>query len=232
MAQSLTIVIVDKTGTIKALNVKDYKEEELFKKCGFKKAEGFTKHTDWSVKIDGKKYSVAMYGKIDGKAGMENKYDFPPPIDTKLFFGACALVATSIEVTKAKTLCNLSLDLWNKIYEKLFGGFENLALTVVEDEEEEDELAAIPASKKTKKGGYLKDGFVVDTESSSEHSGSDSSGSDDESELNDSEETTDKEEGIVLEEIGSELSEEAYDYSSEDEDKDKDKDKDTKKKAK
>jgi len=230
MAQSLTIVIVDKTGTIKALNVKDYKEEELFKKCGFKKAEGFTKHTDWSVKIDGKKYSVAMYGKIDGKAGMENKYDFPPPIDTKLFFGACALVATSIEVTKAKTLCNLSLDLWNKIYEKLFGGFENLALTVVEDEEEEDELAAIPASKKTKKGGYLKDGFVVDTESSSEHSGSDSSGSDDESELNDSEETTDKEEGIVLEEIGSELSEEAYDYSSEDEDKDKDKD--TKKKSK
>jgi hypothetical protein len=230
MAQSLTIVIVDKTGTIKALNVKDYKEEELFKKCGFKKAEGFTKHTDWSVKIDGKKYSVAMYGKIDGKAGMENKYDFPPPIDTKLFFGACALVATAIEVTKPKTLCNLSLDLWNKIYEKLFGGFENLALTVVEDEEEEDELAAIPASKKTKKGGYLKDGFVVDTESSSEHSGSDSSGSDDESELNDSEETTDKEEGIVLEEIGSELSEEAYDYSSEDEDQDKDKD--TKKKSK
>jgi len=230
MAQSLTIVIVDKTGTIKALNVKDYKEEELFKKCGFKKAEGFTKHTDWSVKIDGKKYSVTMYGKIDGKAGMENKYDFPPPIDTKLFFGACALVATSIEVTKAKTLCNLSLDLWNKIYEKLFGGFENLALTVVEDEDEEDELAAIPASKKTKKGGYLKDGFVVDTESSSEHSGSDSSGSDDESELNDSEETTDKEEGIVLEEIGSELSEEAYDYSSEDEDQDKDKD--TKKKSK
>jgi len=230
MAQSLTIVIVDKTGTVKALNVKDYKEEELFKKCGFKKAEGFAKHTDWSAKIDGKKYSVAMYGKIDGKAGMENKYDFPPPIDTKLFFGACALVASTIEVTKAKTLCNLSLDLWNKIYEKLFGGFENLALTVVEDEEEEDELAAVPASKKTKKGGYLKDGFVVDTESSSEHSGSESSGSDDESDINDSEETTDKEEGIVLEDIGSELSEEAYDYSSEDEEKDKDKD--SKKKAK
>ena len=213
MSQSLTIIIVDKTGTVKALNVKDYKEEELFKKCGFKKAEGFAKHTDLAAKIDGKKYSVAMYGKIDGKAGMENKYDFPPPIDTKLFFGACALVASTIEITKAKTLCNLSLDLWNKIYEKLFGGFENLALTVVEDEEEEDELAAIPASKKTKKGGYLKDGFVVDTESSSEHSGSESSGSDDESDINDSEETTDKEEGIVLEDIGSELSEEAYDYS-------------------
>ena len=239
MAQSLTIVIVDKTGTLKALNVKDYKEEDLFKKCGFKKAEGFAKHTDWQVKLDGKKYSVAMYGKIDGKAGMENKYDFPPPIDSTLFFGACALVATAIEVTKAKTLCNLSLDLWNKIYEKLFGGFDNLALTVVEDEEEEDELAAIPASKKTKKGGYLKDGFVVDTESSSEHSGSESAGSDDddESELDDSEETTDKEEGLILEEIGSELSEEAYDYSSDEEkykDKDKDKEEDDnpKKKAK
>ena len=107
-----------------------------------------------------------------------------------------------------------------KMYEKLFGGFENLALTVVEDEEEEDELAAIPASKKTKNGGYLKDGFVVDTESSSEHSGSGtSSGSDDDSEddLVDSEETSDPDIPLLLEDIGSELSEEAYDYSSSEE---------------
>ena len=38
-SQSLTIVIVDKTGTLKSLNVKEYKEEELFKKCGFKKVD-------------------------------------------------------------------------------------------------------------------------------------------------------------------------------------------------
>ena len=38
----------------------------------------------------------------------------------------------------------------------------------------------------------------------------------DESEdIDDSEETTDKDEGLILEDIGSELSEEAYDYSTE-----------------
>lgn len=221
-SHSLIIVIVDKTGTLKSLNVKEYKEEELFKKCGFKKADGFEKHTIWPVKIDGQKYNVAMYGKLDGKANMENKYDFPPPIDTKLFFGACALVATTTpDKGKGQQLHNLSVELWEKMYEKLFGGFENLAVTAAEDEEEEDELAAIPAAKKTKKGGYLKDGFVVDTESSSEHS---ASGSEDEDDTEESEDTendtsdTDPDAVLLLEEIGSELSEEEYDYSSSEED--------------
>ena len=223
-SHSLLIVIVDKTGILRSINVKEYKEEDLFKRCGFKKADGFVKHTVWPVKIDGQKYNVAMYGKLDGKANMENKYDFPPPVDTKLFFGACALVATTTSSSKEQVLHNLSIELWEKMYEKLFGGFENLALTVVEDEEEEDELAAIPASKKTKKGGYLKDGFVVDTESSSDHSGSgSSSGSDDDSEddLVDSEETSDPDTPLLLEDIGSELSEEAYDYSSSEDEADK-----------
>jgi hypothetical protein len=222
MPQSLSIVIVEKSGDLKSLTIKDYKEEELFKKCGFKKADGFVKHTTWASKVDGKKYNVAMYGKLDGKANMENKYDFPPPIDSQLFFGACALVASNLDTSKEKQLCNLSVELWEKIYEKLFGGFENLALTAIEDEEEEDELAAIPASKKTKKGGYLKDGFVVDTESSSENSGSDISDSDEdeeESDLNDTESTSDQEK-LIMEDIGSELSEEAYDYSTEEDDKD------------
>jgi hypothetical protein len=226
-SHSLLIVIVDKSGTLKSLNVKEYKEEDLFKRCGFKKADGFIKHTVWPIKIDGTKYNVAMYGKLDGKANMENKYDFPPPIDTKLFFGACALVATTADKEKNKepSLCNLSVEIWEKMYEKLFGGFENLALTAVEDEEEEDELAAIPASKKTKNGGYLKDGFVVDTESSSEHSESGSSnGSDNddsEDDLVDSEETSDQDTPLLLEDIGSELSEEAYDYSSSEDENDK-----------
>lgn len=213
--QSLMVVIVEKPGTLKSLNIKEYKEDELFKKCGFKKPDGFVKHTVWPVKIDGQKYNVAMYGKLDGKANMENKYDFPPPIDTKLFFGACALVATSSEKGKEPQLHNLSVELWEKMYEKLFGGFENLALTVVEDEEEEDELAAIPASKKTKKGGYLKDGFVVDTDSSTERS---ETGSDDESDEDDTgddvKDTSDSDTPLLLEDIGSELSEESYDYSS------------------
>ena len=148
--KSLTIIIVDKGTTLKTLTVKDYKVEELYKKCGFKKADDFTLQVEWPVKLDGQRYLIQMYGKLEGKANMENKYDFPPPVDTQLFFGACALVATTLNVAKEKHLCNLSVELWEKMYEKLFGGFENLALTAVEDEEEEDEWAAIPASKKTK----------------------------------------------------------------------------------
>jgi hypothetical protein len=214
------VVIVEKPGTLKSLNIKEYKEDELFKKCGFKKPDGFVKHTVWPVKIDGQKYNVAMYGKLDGKANMENKYDFPPPIDTKLFFGACALVATSSDKEKEPQLQNLSVELWEKMYEKLFGGFENLALTVVEDEEEEDELAAIPASKKTKKGGYLKDGFVVDTDSSTERSetGSDDESDEDETGDDDVKDTSDSDTQLLLEDIGSELSEEEYDYSSSEDD--------------
>lgn len=212
--QSLVIIIVEKSGDLKLLNVKDYKEDELFKKCGFKKADGFVKHVDWPVKIDGKRYNISMYGKLDGKANTENKYDFPPPVDTKLFFGACVLVGSVKDTNNEKKLCNMTLDLWNKIYEKLFGGFENLALTIVEDEEEEDELLAIPASKKTKKSGYLKDGFVVDTDEDEDENSVDES-EDESDDFDDSEETTDKDEGLILEDIGSELSEEAYDYSTE-----------------
>ena len=101
--------------------------------------------------------------------------------------------------------------IWNKIYEKLFGGFEDLALTCTEDDNEEDELANVPKNLKTKKGGYLKDGFVVDSSDTEEASCSET---EDEDVDVDSEEPTDASgEEIILEEIGSELSEEAYDYS-------------------
>jgi hypothetical protein len=223
MAQSLTIIIVDKSGTLKTLTVKDYKEEELFKKGGFKKVDGFIKHTDWSVKMDGQKYNIALYGKLDGKANMENKYDFPPPVDNKLFFGACVLVGSIRNDKGEKVLTSLSLGLWDKIYEKLFGGFENLALTAVEDEEEEDELANIPKSKKTKKGGYLKDGFVVDSSEDNDEVSGSSCSEDDSEEFDDeieSSEPDSKEEALLLEELGSELSEESYDYSDTDESSD------------
>ena len=208
--KSLTIIIVDKGASLKTLNVKDYKIEELYKKCGFKKAEGFNLQVEWPVKLDGQRYLVQMYGKLDGKANMENKYDFPPPVDKKLYVGSCALVGMLRNDSNNKTLINLSIELWNKIYDKLFGGFEDLALTCDDDDDEEDELENVPKNMKTKKGGYLKDGFVVDSSDTEEVS---VSGTEDEDEDEDvSEEPTDGEE-VVLEDIGSELSEDAYDYS-------------------
>jgi hypothetical protein len=216
----LTIIIVEKSGELKTLNVKDYKEEDLYKKGGFKKADGFVKHTEWNVKMDGQRYLISMYGKLDGKANMENKYDFPPPVDSQLFFGACVLVGSVKNEKGEQTHTNLSLGLWEKIYEKLFGGFENLALTIAEDEDEEDELAHIPKSRKTKKGGYLKDGFVVDSDENEEDiiESDDEEGSD---EIDDSIVTSESENIISSTdsgENGSELTEESYDYSDDSDD--------------
>jgi hypothetical protein len=66
---------------------------------------------------------------------------------------------------------------------------------------------------KTKKGGYLKDGFVVDSSDGEE----DECASETEDEDENSEEPTDEsgeiDDELLLDDIGSELSEEAYDYS-------------------
>jgi len=213
MTQSLTIIIIDKGASLKTLTVKDYKVEDLYKKCGFKKADGFNLQVEWPVKLDGQRFLIQMYGKLDGKANMENKYDFPPPIDKNLYFGSCVLVGSLRDDDNTRSHINLSIELWNKIYEKLFGGFEDLALTCTEDDNEEDELANVPKNLKTKKGGYLKDGFVVDSSDTEEASCSETE-DEDENEDEDSEEPTDTSgEDIILAEIGSELSEEAYEYS-------------------
>jgi hypothetical protein len=218
MSQPLDIIIVEKGGSLKALAVKDFKLDELYKKCGFKKGDDFVKQVEWNAKYDGKKYFVEVYAKSDGRPNSENKYDFPPPIDTTLFFGNCAILAYLKKSDGSAEYVSLSLPLWNKIYEKLFGGFEDLAATAAEDEAEEDELANVPKEKKTKQG-YLKDGFVVDSSDTEENnSGGNSVDESEEEDEDESEETSeDQDDDLVIEELGSELSEESYDYDAESE---------------
>jgi hypothetical protein len=210
MSQPLNIIIVERVGILKSLSVKDFKLEELYKKCGFKKADNFSKQAEWNAKYENKKYFIELYGKIDGRANSENKYDFPPPIDNTLFFGSCALLAYLKSDNGSKLYTDLSLPLWNKMYEKLFGGFEDLSATAVEDELEEDELANVPKEKKTKQG-YLKDGFVVDS-SDTEESVEKVFEEDTEEEVDDEEDSDEPDDELIIEDIGSELSEEEYDY--------------------
>ena len=207
MTNPITIIIVEKSGALKSLSIKDFKEDELFKKCGFKKADDFVEQNEWKVKVAGdtNTYYIKVFAKTDGRANYENKYDFPPPIDTTLFFGNCAIVASLKKGGAAYT--DLSLSLWEKIYDKLFGGFEDLSATAAEDADEEDELDKIPKELKTKQG-YLKDGFVVDS-SDTEEDGDSFETIDDATAL-------EKEDVNVvddIEDIGSEMSEDSYDYS-------------------
>jgi hypothetical protein len=215
MSQSLNIIIVEKNGDLKMLAIKEFKEEDLFKKCGFKKSEDFNKQTEWNVKCDSKKYIISVYAKADGRANSENKYDFPPPIDKKLFFGNCAILAKVKNDDGKQVYTNLSLELWEKIYEKLFGGFEDLALTAIEDENEIDELENVPKEKKTKQG-YLKDGFVVDSDAEEDDDYETEDEDSDDLDENDESDEKDDLEGEFIEDLGSELSEDIYDYSSDD----------------
>ena len=105
--------------------------------------------------------------------------------------------------------------MWEKMYEKLFGGFEDLTTTAAEDENEEDELENVPKNKKTKHG-YLKDGFVVDSSDGDEEEEEDDE--DEEEEEAESESNGEEDGELVLEDLGSELTEESYDYESESED--------------
>ena len=61
MSQPLNIIIVERTGTLKSLAIKDFKLEELFKKCGFKKADDFIKQVEWNAKYDSKKYYIEVF---------------------------------------------------------------------------------------------------------------------------------------------------------------------------
>jgi hypothetical protein len=215
MSYPLNIIIVEKEGILKSLAIKDFKLEELYKKCGFKKGEDFIRQTEWNVKCDSKKYFIEVYAKTEGRTNSENKYDFPPPIDNALFFGSCAILAYLKQPDGHNNYVNLTLQLWNKIYEKLFGGFEDLTSTAKEDDEEEDELAKVSKEKKTKQG-YLKDGFVVDSDenASNESSDEDCIGDIEENSVEDTN-SAETDTDVPVEEIGSELSEESYDYDSE-----------------
>lgn len=156
------ILVIDKMGAIKETNIKEYKEADLYKKANFKSAEGFALQTTWtglslSTDSSSSDISVTVYGKTAGKAGQENKYEFPPPIDSVLFFGGCVLVAKS---ETDDSIIDLRVSSWNKIYEILMGGFEDLDLG--EDVEDGDDENEDVDPNLIGKNGYMKDGFVVE----------------------------------------------------------------------
>ena len=205
MTKSITVVIVEKTGALKTLTIKDYKEEDLYKKCGFKVSEGFTKQCTWEQSLDKIKYKFHLYAKDKGKANTENKYDFPPPVDTVLYFGNALITCE-----KNKEIVDLDLTLWNKAYEKLFGGFDDVESedSSSEEESEEEEKVVKPLTKH----GFEKDGFVIDSEDDEDDEEDyETADEDDDDSSGDKDETSDDD--LEIEDVGSEISEEEYDYS-------------------
>ncbi len=218
------VIIVDKGCNLKSSDIKDFNKEMLFKKCNFRKNDNFSRRATWKMNDD---YFVSLYAKDKGRANSENKYDLPPPIDKELYYGTMLLVKHCYKDLTNETADDFEINEWNKLYEKLFGGFEDLGEEDSYSEEEE-----IPEHLKTKQGYSKEDGFVVsdddeedeeyipEEESEDEaHTSTDDAEEEDgmgqESELDvdedeEEEEDEDEEEEYDSDDLGSELSEESY----------------------
>jgi hypothetical protein len=185
---SIPIVIVERNGDLRASHVEACNALELSKKCKHKSSAGFDVCAEWAYSGEdaNDRFIVELWASDNGTAGQENKYEFPPPVDTVLFFGACALVAK--DMSSQHRVIPLTLEKWDKMYDFLFGGFDTLA-NCEDDDGECDELDSVPAHLKTK-DGYLKDGFVVDT--SGEDEDDDDDEDDDENDDDDDDENDDE----------------------------------------
>lgn len=221
------VVVVEKDGNSKEVSIKDNNESLFYKKCSFRNNNNFEKRHTWNVGD----INVSLYAKDNGRAGTENKYDLPPPMDNELFFGKLLLVGHSSNEFDNDSLVDLSDEKWQKCYEKLFGGFESLG------EEEESSEEDVDPSMLTKEGYSKEDGFIVDDDDEEDEDYIPDDEADDESEAEDTEETDeeamgqdsaiedeeyedeDDEEEYETEEaeiLDSELSEESYISSDED----------------
>ena len=189
---SIPIVIVERNGDLRASHVEARNALELSKKCKRKSSSGFDVCAEWAYSGEdaNDRFIVELWASDNGTAGQENKYEFPPPVDTVLFFGACALVAK--DMSSQHRVIPLTLEKWDKMYDFLFGGFDTLA-NCEDDDGECDELDSVPAHLKTK-DGYLKDGFVVDTSGEDEDDDDDDDADDDDDDDDDEDDDDDDDE--------------------------------------
>jgi len=183
-----TFLIIDKSGSIKesstaytnVTNVLEKSSEniafytEIYKKCGYRPSKSndgisdnfvvlgvYNKDSENSnmkhiFKNSMENSSIVLLGKNSDRAGKENKYEFAPPHDNSIYFGNVAVVLFNGDEVQS-----LTNDLWEQLYEKMFGGFDDCD-TESESESSEDELEN--EDIELTKDGYKKDGFVVDDE--------------------------------------------------------------------
>lgn len=149
----MKFITISKNGTIKNVTLRTNDPVNIYKKCGFKNNNNFSKHYSWEVNINNKKHIISVYGKDSGRALNENKYEMPPPIDTILFFGDIAVVGYNIDDNE---YIEFTDKLWKEIYINLMGGFEDIQNT-----DDEEEYESPYDSDELTNDGYLKDGFVI-----------------------------------------------------------------------
>lgn len=206
------IVIINRLGETKTLNVSTLNYDELYKKCKFRKKDGFERWNTWKLKWEDKDIFVHLFAKKEGRHTTINKYDLPPPLDKILFYGSMAVVASSDAEGDEPVDC--TTDKWQILYEQLFGGFED-----VEDEDTSEEEFIPPALRA--QHGYSKEhNFIVNDDEALEYD-TPSQSSEEEYQFSD-DGKSDNEEFVSADE-GDDVMEEEY-ASNDDDDDDNDDD--------
>lgn len=147
-------IIIKKNGDIEEKTTRSAINSEcIYKLCGYKSASRFVALHTFSRGTDRSPDYFTVYGKRDGRANSENKYEFPPPIDSSLFFGTLCIIKMN-----GCNIIDLVAEEWLEVYNEKFGGFEDLS----EVDEERSIDSELYSDEHYTKEGYHKDSFVID----------------------------------------------------------------------
>ena len=152
----MKIVLIKKDGSVNSKNVKNFEYENVHKYMSFKTNKDIIHAHTWKVKGG----YIHIFCKTEGRSNNINKYELPPPIDNPLYYGSLCLVKSSSKNKDEDNVVDVSAEDWEKYYNTLMGGFEDINDV---DSYESDELDEYPSECLTKEG-YLKDGFIIDND--------------------------------------------------------------------
>ena len=155
-------IIVNKNGDLTEKKIKNI--DKKYTSCNYKTDKDFILlHTYKNINEKFKNIEIEIYGKKKGRANNENKYEFARPIDNELYFGNLLLLKKNV---KTDNYDDLFISEWDKIYEALFGGFEDIDKS--DDERSVD--SEIYDDEEYTSHGYLKDDFIVEDDELEEES--------------------------------------------------------------
>ncbi len=134
---SISAICIKKDATLHSFNISSsIKPDEIdliHIPDTFTKSKGtneLTRECDYSY-LD---YNISIYAWTEGRAGNENKFELPPPIDNELYFGNIYAVAH-----RNDKLIKLDIKTWDIFYESAFGGFDDLGSEDSYSEDDNDD---------------------------------------------------------------------------------------------
>lgn len=117
-----TMILIDTKGSVKLCS------EAEFNKTGI---DGDNYVHTWRTQKD---IVITLFAKTKGRAGLENKYEFPPPIDKTLLFGKCIL-----KILKNGLPFEIDLSQFQQMIDELHGGFDDIGSDSENESEEEED---------------------------------------------------------------------------------------------